>query len=407
MALNYINNREIKFGNSKPLNGVYTPGFPTREYGPLDSMGIYLNSGVPVSYGVENGRYMALSDLRAAGFKDGTSYSFNQFFAAQMMLGFKTHEKFIAYDMGHKIIGSGRVLQKAYLAEIDEKTIDYFKIKIYEDKVRTFCIRMTSAEIPTSYIDLTNSFDEDGLNLTQTDRQAFLTYYRFYPLTLRNFSKRNTPGDEDLGTGNYLTYDPKCLKELSEDILLKFDAFIGRGVLTALGDLAFVYAGDVEYILNYSSMSRENAAVIEAAANIAGGEPNSLVYQESPGVTRFINANQGVLYVAQTGDKPAFGTLPVSAGGTGLSSLNNGELLCGSEGGIIQISRAPDDGQEYALYQDSKGNPSWKIFHVSVDNISPGTDSSSGTKTEIIKTDKVGDESLIEVPGFATPEETT
>ena len=248
MALSYINNKEIKFGSSKPLNGVYTPGSPTREYEPLDSLGIYLNSGIPLSYGVENNRYMSMSDKFAAT-SQGNSYSFNQFFAAQMMLGFKLHDRFIACDTEHKIIGTEPLLQKAYLAEITEKTLDYFKIKIYEDKTRTFCIRMLSSEVPTSYVDLTNSFDENGLNLTQTDRQSFLSYYRFYPLILRNFSARI---EETLGEGYYLLPDGKCLQELSRDILSKFNAFISPdgSTLTSLGNATFAYAGDIDYVLN-------------------------------------------------------------------------------------------------------------------------------------------------------------
>ena len=105
MALSYINNKEIKFGSSKPLNGVYTPGSPTREYEPLDSLGIYLNSGIPLSYGVENNRYMSMSDEFAAT-SQGNPYSFNQLFAAQMILGFKLHDRFIACDTEHKIIGT-------------------------------------------------------------------------------------------------------------------------------------------------------------------------------------------------------------------------------------------------------------------------------------------------------------
>ena len=222
MALSYISNKEIKFGSARPLNGVYTPGLPVREYEPLDSLGIYLNSGIPISYGIENGRYMSMSDEFVASYQ-GNSYSFNQFFAAQMMLGFKLHDRFIACDMGHKIIGAGHLIQKAYLAEIVEKALDYFKIKIYENKIRTFCIRLTPSEIPTSYIDLTNSFDEDGLNLTQTDRLSFLTYYRFYPLVLRDFNKRD---EETLGVDTYIVPDKNSLDELSDDIISKFNLFI-------------------------------------------------------------------------------------------------------------------------------------------------------------------------------------
>ena len=253
MALSYINNKEIKFGSSKPLNGVYTPGSPTREYEPLDSLGIYLNSGIPLSYGVENNRYMSMSDEFAAT-SQGNSYSFNQLFAAQMMLGFKLHDRFIACDTEHKIIGTEPLLQKAYLAEITEKTLDYFKIKIYGDKTRTFCIRMSSSEVPTSYIDLTNSFDENGLNLTQTDRLSFLSYYRFYPLILRNFGTR---AEETLGEDYYLLPDTRSLEELSGDILSKFNAFISSGgnTLTSLGSTAFAYVGDIDYVLNHGGVS--------------------------------------------------------------------------------------------------------------------------------------------------------
>ena len=252
MALSYINNKEIKFGSSKPLNGVYTPGSPTREYEPLDSLGIYLNSGIPLSYGVENNRYMSMSDEFAAT-SQGNSYSFNQLFAAQMILGFKLHDRFIACDTEHKIIGTEPLLQKAYLAEITEKTLDYFKIKIYGDKTRTFCIRMSSSEVPTSYIDLTNSFDENGLNLTQTDRLSFLSYYRFYPLILRNFGTRT---EETLGEDYYLLPDTRSLEELSGDILSKFNAFISSGgnTLTSLGSTAFAYAGDIDYVLNHGGV---------------------------------------------------------------------------------------------------------------------------------------------------------
>ena len=256
MALSYINNKEIKFGSSKPLNGVYTPGSPTREYEPLDSLGIYLNSGIPLSYGVENGRYMSMSDEFAAT-SQGNSYSFNQFFAAQMMLGFKLHDRFIACDTGHKIIGTEPLLHKAYLAEITEKTLDYFKIKIYEEKTRTFCIRMSSSEVPTSYVDLTNSFDENGLNLTQTDRQSFLSYYRFYPLTARALSTRVV---ETLGKGCYFLPSSESLGELSGDILSKFNAFISSdgNTLTSLGDTAFAYMGDVVYVVNYGGKITES-----------------------------------------------------------------------------------------------------------------------------------------------------
>ena len=256
MALSYINNKEIKFGSSKPLNGVYTPGSPTREYEPLDSLGIYLNSGIPLSYGVENGRYMSMSDEFAAT-SQGNSYSFNQLFAAQMMLGFKLHDRFIACDTEHKIIGTEPLLQKAYLAEITEKTLDYFKIKIYGDKTRTFCIRMSSSEVPTSYVDLTNSFDENGLNLTQTDRQSFLSYYRFYPLTVRALSTRVV---ETLGKGCYFLPSSESLGELSGDILSKFNAFISSdgSALTSLGDIAFAYEGDVVYAVNYGGKITES-----------------------------------------------------------------------------------------------------------------------------------------------------
>ena len=256
MALSYINNKEIKFGSSKPLNGVYTPGSPTREYEPLDSLGIYLNSGIPLSYGVENGRYMSMSDEFAAT-SQGNSYSFNQLFAAQMMLGFKLHDRFIACDTEHKIIGTEPLLHKAYLAEITEKTLDYFKIKIYGDKTRTFCIRMSSSEVPTSYVDLTNSFDENGLNLTQTDRLSFLSYYRFYPLTVRALSTRVV---ETLGKGCYFLPSSESSGELSGDILSKFNAFISSdgNTLTSLGDTAFAYMGDVVYVVNYGGKITES-----------------------------------------------------------------------------------------------------------------------------------------------------
>ena len=268
MALSYINNKEIKFGSSKPLNGVYTPGSPTREYEPLDSLGIYLNSGIPLSYGVENGRYMSMSDEFAAT-SQGNSYSFNQLFAAQMMLGFKLHDRFIACDTEHKIIGTEPLLHKAYLAEITEKTLDYFKIKIYEEKTRTFCIRMSSSEVPTSYVDLTNSFDENGLNLTQTDRQSFLSYYRFYPLTARDPSSRV---EETLGVDYYLLPSAEGLKELSGDILSKFNTFISSdGTLTSLGNTAFAYAGDVGYVPNYRGETSEAAVSAAKKAEVILG----------------------------------------------------------------------------------------------------------------------------------------
>lgn len=269
MALSYINNKEIKFGSSKPLNGVYTPGSPTREYEPLDSLGIYLNSGIPLSYGVENNRYMSMSDEFAAT-SQGNSYSFNQLFAAQMMLGFKLHDRFIACDTEHKIIGTEPLLHKAYLAEITEKTLDYFKIKIYEEKTRTFCIRMSSSEVPTSYVDLTNSFDENGLNLTQTDRQSFLSYYRFYPLTARDPSSRN---EETLGVDYYLLPSAEGLKELSGDILSKFNAFISSdgSTLTSLGNTAFAYAGDIDYVPNYRSETSEAAVSAAESARVILG----------------------------------------------------------------------------------------------------------------------------------------
>ena len=269
MALSYINNKEIKFGSSKPLNGVYTPGSPTREYEPLDSLGIYLNSGIPLSYGVENGRYMSMSDEFAAT-SQGNSYSFNQLFAAQMMLGFKLHDRFIVCDTEHKIIGTEPLLHKAYLAEITEKTLDYFKIKIYEEKTRTFCIRMSASEVPTSYVDLTNSFDENGLNLTQTDRQSFLSYYRFYPLTARDPSSRF---EETLGVDYYLLPSAEGLKELSGDILSKFNAFISSdGTLTNLGNTAFAYAGDINYVPNYRGETSEAAVSAAKRAEVILGQ---------------------------------------------------------------------------------------------------------------------------------------
>ena len=340
MALSYISNKEIKFGSARPLNGVYTPGLPVREYEPLDSLGIYLNSGIPISYGIENGRYMSMSDEFVASYQ-GNSYSFNQFFAAQMMLGFKLHDRFIACDMGHKIIGTGHLIQKAYLAEIVEKTLDYFKIKIYENKIRTFCIRLTPSEIPTSYIDLTNSFDEDGLNLTQTDRLSFLTYYRFYPLVLRGFNKRD---EETLGVDTYITPDKDSLDELSGDIISKFNLFISRdrAVLTGLGNTAFAYAGDVTYVLNYSTRSREYSGTPDMAKSIAGGSKNSILYQIAEDVTGFI---------------------PPGEVGTVLSQKENG--------------------------------PSWEKVSISVNDIKP--DTTSGT--EIIKTDAPGP-STETVPDF-------
>ena len=339
MALSYISNKEIKFGSARPLNGVYTPGLPVREYEPLDSLGIYLNSGIPISYGVENGRYMSMSDEFVASYQ-GNSYSFNQFFAAQMMLGFKLHDRFIACDMGHKIIGTGHLIQKAYLAEIVEKTLDYFKIKIYENKIRTFCIRLTPSEIPTSYIDLTNSFDEDGLNLTQTDRLSFLTYYRFYPLVLRDFNKRD---EETLGVDTYIVPDKNSLDELSDDIISKFNLFISRdrAVLTGLGNTAFAYVGDVTYVLNYSTRSREYSGTPDMAKSIAGGSKNSILYQIAEDVTGFI---------------------PPGEAGTVLSQKENG--------------------------------PSWEKVSVSVSDITPDT---SGA--EIIKTDAPGP-STESVPDF-------
>ena len=281
MALSYINNKEIKFGSSKPLNGVYTPGSPTREYEPLDSLGIYLNSGIPLSYGVENGRYMSMSDEFAAT-SQGNSYSFNQLFAAQMMLGFKLHDRFIACDTEHKIIGTEPLLHKAYLAEITEKTLDYFKIKIYGDKTRTFCIRMSSSEVPTSYVDLTNSFDENGLNLTQTDRQSFLSYYRFYPLTVRALSTRVV---ETLGKGCYFLPSSESLGELSGDILSKFNAFISSdgNTLTSLGDTAFAYMGDVVYAVNYGGKITES--LLDTKVNYS----DSLSYEEIMATTDLTN----------------------------------------------------------------------------------------------------------------------
>ena len=281
MALSYINNKEIKFGSSKPLNGVYTPGSPTREYEPLDSLGIYLNSGIPLSYGVENGRYMSMSDEFVAT-SQGNSYSFNQLFAAQMMLGFKLHDRFIACDTEHKIIGTEPLLHKAYLAEITEKTLDYFKIKIYGDKTRTFCIRMSSSEVPTSYVDLTNSFDENGLNLTQTDRQSFLSYYRFYPLTVRALSTRVV---ETLGKGCYFLPSSESLGELSGDILSKFNAFISSdgNTLTSLGDTAFAYMGDVVYAVNYGGKITES--LLDTKVNYS----DSLSYEEIMATTDLTN----------------------------------------------------------------------------------------------------------------------
>ena len=310
MALSYISNKEIKFGSARPLNGVYTPGLPVREYEPLDSLGIYLNSGVPISYGVENGRYMSMSDEFVASYQ-GNSYSFNQFFAAQMMLGFKLHDRFIACDMGHKIIGAGHLIQKAYLAEIVEKTLDYFKIKIYENKIRTFCIRLTPSEIPTSYIDLTNSFDEDGLNLTQTDRLSFLTYYRFYPLVLRDFNKRD---EETLGVDTYVVPDKDSLAELSDDIISKFNLFISRdrAVLTGLGNTAFAYAGDVTYVLNYSTRSKEYTGVPDQAKNIAGGSKNSILYQIAEDVTGFIPPGEAGTVLSQKESGPSWEKISVS-----------------------------------------------------------------------------------------------
>lgn len=285
MALSYINNKEIKFGSSKPLNGVYTPGSPTREYEPLDSLGIYLNSGIPLSYGVENNRYMSMSDEFAAT-SQGNSYSFNQLFAAQMMLGFKLHDRFIACDTEHKIIGTEPLLHKAYLAEITEKTLDYFKIKIYGDKTRTYCIRMSSSEVPTSYVDLTNSFDENGLNLTQTDRQSFLSYYRFYPLTVRALSTRVV---ETLGKGCYFLPSSESLGELSGDILSKFNAFISSdgNTLTSLGDIAFAYMGDVAYAVNYGGKITES--LLDTKVNYS----DALTYEQITATTDLTNKVAG------------------------------------------------------------------------------------------------------------------
>lgn len=294
MALSYINNKEIKFGSAKPLNGVYTPGSPTREYEPLDSLGIYLNSGIPLSYGVENGRYMSMSDEFAAT-SQGNSYSFNQLFAAQMMLGFKLHDRFIACDTEHKIIGTEPLLHKAYLAEITEKTLDYFKIKIYGDKTRTYCIRMSSSEVPTSYVDLTNSFDENGLNLTQTDRQSFLSYYRFYPLTVRALSTRAV---ETLGKGCYFLPGSESLGELSGDILSKFNAFISSdgGALTSLGDTAFAYMGDVVYAVNYGGKITES--LLDTKVNYS----DALTYEQIMATTDLTNKVASAMAVQTLGN---------------------------------------------------------------------------------------------------------
>ena len=344
MALSYISNKEIKFGDSRPLNGVYTPGLPSREYDPLDSLGLYLNGGIPVSYGIENGRYMSMSDEFVATCQ-GSPYSFNQFFAAQMMLGFKLHDRFIACDMGHKITGAGHLAQKAYLAEIVEKTLDYFKIKIYENRTRTFCISLTSAEVPTSYIDLTNSFDEDGLNLTQADRLSFLTYYRFYPLVLRGFNKRD---EETLGIDTYIVPDRDSLAELSDDIISKFNRFVSpdRAVMSELCNTAFAYAGDISYVLNYSTRAKESSEVPELAKSIAGGSSRkTLLYQIGVDTTGFL-----------------------------------------SPGEVGQV-----------LFQSENG-PSWKNFSVSVNDIEPEA-SPSGAVMEIIKADETST-STETVPDF-------
>lgn len=322
MALSYINNKEIKFGSSKPLNGVYTPGSPTREYEPLDSLGIYLNSGIPLSYGVENGRYMSMSDEFAAT-SQGNSYSFNQLFAAQMMLGFKLHDRFIACDTEHKIIGTEPLLQKAYLAEITEKTLDYFKIKIYGDKTRTYCIRMSSSEVPTSYVDLTNSFDENGLNLTQTDRQSFLSYYRFYPLTVRALSTRVV---ETLGKGCYFLPSSESLGELSGDILSKFNAFIssGGGALTSLGDTAFAYMGDVVYAVNYGGKITES--LLDTKVNYT----DSLTYEQIVASTDLTNKVASASALKAIGYRIRTGVFSVETVANTVKPIRSDTILDGS-----------------------------------------------------------------------------
>lgn len=339
MALSYINNKEIKFGSSKPLNGVYTPGSPTREYEPLDSLGIYLNSGIPLSYGVENGRYMSMSDEFAAT-SQGNSYSFNQLFAAQMMLGFKLHDRFIACDTEHKIIGTEPLLHKAYLAEITEKTLDYFKIKIYGDKTRTFCIRMSSSEVPTSYVDLTNSFDENGLNLTQTDRQSFLSYYRFYPLTVRALSTRVV---ETLGKGCYFLPSSESLGELSGDILSKFNAFISSdgNTLTSLGDTTFAYIGDVVYAVNYGGKITES--LLDTKVNYS----DSLTYEQimaSTDLTKKVASASAVNTIATQIDGITVKNISVTGAKTIKLSRTEGNLFMG-----ILLARATQS-HRYSMY---------------------------------------------------------
>ena len=132
---------------------------------------------------------------------------------------------------------------------------------------------MSSSEVPTSYVDLTNSFDENGLNLTQTDRQSFLSYYRFYPLTVRALSTRVV---ETLGKGCYFLPSGESLGELSGDILSKFNAFISSGgsTLTSLGDTAFAYIGDVVYAVNYGGKITES--LLDTKVNYS----DALAYEE-------------------------------------------------------------------------------------------------------------------------------
>ena len=364
MALSYINNKEIKFGSSKPLNGVYTPGSPTREYEPLDSLGIYLNSGIPLSYGVENGRYMSMSDEFAAT-SQGNSYSFNQLFAAQMMLGFKLHDRFIACDTEHKIIGTEPLLHKAYLAEITEKTLDYFKIKIYGDKTRTYCIRMSSSEVPTSYVDLTNSFDENGLNLTQTDRQSFLSYYRFYPLTVRALSTRVV---ETLGKGCYFLPSSESLGELSGDILSKFNAFISPdgNTLTSLGDAAFAYMGDVVYAVNYGGKITES--LLDTKVNYS----DALTYEQIMAATDLTNKVASASAVNVIGGKVRyFYSFNYTSRSTYNSPIDNCKELCSKihsntfvSAVIEKAGRSLILGYSYGNYTENPGYASF--IHIPI-----------------------------------------
>lgn len=120
--------------------------------------------------------------------------------------------------------------------------------------------------------------------------------------------------------------------------------------MSGLGNTAFAYAGDVAYILNYSTRAKDSSEMperawqAELAKSIIGGTRNSLLYQTDADTTGFL-----------------------SPGETG------------------QI-----------LFQDEEG-PAWKDFSVSVDDIQPST--SGGTATEIIKTDETS-ASTESVPDF-------